>query len=764
MERGIVKDTTVDRLRAVKTYAYPIPGSYATNTAALANKMALGQLYYAREANADFVCITTPTLGIFTRQIYLSQSGYDPGNLYMMTLTENLDAVESIDLIGPFVDEFNNVYAISALAIQPSTGILFGATSGSSPTSYGYLVTINTTTGQVTPVGPLGGNAGTNPIIDMEFLIDGSLYGWRGNRSLQRINYDTGAATQIGPSYPGWGGGGFATDPVGNIYLTVNGSQGNLQTIDRLTGITTVLGQIDGDPNGYALTSLTICPNTGNNPMFAIYNVNQANERRLVRIDYTTLPTIPVTDVPGVALPDWASGMAWKIPSSNPKVVQIYNDLQNVSEGGMYGQFTAMLSSPAPQNMSIPFTVTGTASPSDYVLSDVQFTFLAGQTTSTITVTATVDNVPEPAETVIINMGVPTNPTFTVYPAPYNQAQMSIINVDRWISVFTTKSAAIVDNSVQAVMRLDLTVQSDQTLYVTYSLSGTATQGVDYTITPAVVEFPPYTSSQYIFITPLDDSVPLTDKSVIVTLTGVTGDPKFILSPVPSNITATASVVDAVQGSIYLDRNTAKYIQAIGPVFSAIAGDLTIEFYANFQNTGAGTWQWLWDARGGIWGSELYSLMWSMGASPFWSMYYPNGTITFASSPAVNVWRHYALTRQGGTWRFFINGNNANTFGLSFPPVPTNQITMGNSNNGFYPPDPTRGLLGWITNFRVTIGALYTANFTPSSTPLTALPGTILFIKGNVPTIPEADSSAITTNTMFNSGAIWSALSPFPFP
>ena len=46
-------------------------------------------------------------------------------------------------------------FAVTGLAVHPTTGILYGTTGNRSPASPGFLITINTTTGAGTPVGDL---------------------------------------------------------------------------------------------------------------------------------------------------------------------------------------------------------------------------------------------------------------------------------------------------------------------------------------------------------------------------------------------------------------------------------------------------------------------------------------------------------------------------------------------------------------------------------------------------------------------------------
>ncbi len=73
---------------------------------------------------------------------------------------------------------------------------------------------------------------------------------------------------------------------------------------------------------------------------------------------------------------------------------------------------TAQLSSVSSENVTVPFTVTGTASGADYTISASPITIAAGTTTGTATITITADSIHEVnGETVILTMGTPTNAT-----------------------------------------------------------------------------------------------------------------------------------------------------------------------------------------------------------------------------------------------------------------------------------------------------------------------------------------------------------------
>lgn len=93
---------------------------------------------------------------------------------------------------------------------------------------------------------------------------------------------------------------------------------------------------------------------------------------------------------------------------------------------------------------------------------------------------------------------------------------------------------------------------------------------------------------------------------------------------------------------------------------------------------------------------------------------------------SANTWTHIACVRNGSTFSIYINGiSSASTTSSvtinTLSSAPKNYIGRV-SNEG-----DTSAMIGYISNLRLVIGtAVYTANFTPSTTPLTAVSGTAL--------------------------------------
>ena len=118
------------------------------------------------------------------------------------------------------------------------------------------------------------------------------------------------------------------------------------------------------------------------------------------------------------------------------------------------------------------------------------------------------------------------------------------------------------------------------------------------------------------------------------------------------------------------------------------------------------------------------------GSPGGWSLNMANGI----SLPALNTWSHYALVRNGNTFTLYLNGTNVASATLSISiPAQGGVMAIGGLNSG------GNTINGYMANFRFVNGtAVYTSNFTPPTSPLTAIPNTQVLIQGFVDRSPNA--------------------------
>lgn len=136
----------------------------------------------------------------------------------------------------------------------------------------------------------------------------------------------------------------------------------------------------------------------------------------------------------------------------------------------------------------------------------------------------------------------------------------------------------------------------------------------------------------------------------------------------------------------------------------------------------------------------------------------PPGYFTYGRTYPMNHWYHVALTWNGTNGWLFINGVIEWTF--------TGAGGLTNDGNPFligqYQGQGQATPLGNISNFRVVKGtAVYTAPFTPPTSPLTAIPNTVLLLNTTNDSNFLKDTSP-SNFTVTNYGSVTSSpLNPF---
>ena len=144
-------------------------------------------------------------------------------------------------------------------------------------------------------------------------------------------------------------------------------------------------------------------------------------------------------------------------------------------------------------------------------------------------------------------------------------------------------------------------------------------------------------------------------------------------------------------------------------------------------------------------------------------MYTGNGASrTFTAggdaSYTANAWNHTAIVRSSGTMKCYINGYQTTAGTTSYSDTTawdTDRFIVGRAHGPSQP-----GFTGYVSNVRLVVGsAVYTSNFTPSTTPLTNITNTKLLICQTA-TITKDNSSNDVTGT--TSGTI-TAYTDSPF-
>ena len=191
--------------------------------------------------------------------------------------------------------------------------------------------------------------------------------------------------------------------------------------------------------------------------------------------------------------------------------------------------------------------------------------------------------------------------------------------------------------------------------------------------------------------------------------------------------------------------------------FQMGTGDFTIEWF-QYQLSGSGTNQRIFSI--GSWPSASIAV--SQEGSDTSKTFYAwlsSGNLIRSGINMQNSWIHYAICRSGSSLRVFQNGtqigstlSNSTNFNNT-----TQVLRLGNETT------TTAGAAfnGYITNFHWVKGtALYTANFTRPSAPITPVANTKLLLLATSSDTALSDSSG-TGKVGTATNVAWNALKPF---
>jgi len=194
-------------------------------------------------------------------------------------------------------------YAVTGLAVDPTTGVLYGSTTANSTASPNSIIRIDKNTGAGTLVGPTGNT--NHAIADIAFDSTGQLWGWSEETDeLVSINKATGALTIVGSNI-GSEGDGMDFDSGGTLYGMFNGASGDLFTVDTTTGDATVVTSLSGAPlpSGNMPAASFGCDGS---TLFALDGLNGNPQVSLVTVNTTTGAMTTIGDVTNNT-----DGLAW---------------------------------------------------------------------------------------------------------------------------------------------------------------------------------------------------------------------------------------------------------------------------------------------------------------------------------------------------------------------------------------------------------------------------------------------------------------------
>lgn len=168
-------------------------------------------------------------------------------------------------------------------------------------------------------------------------------------------------------------------------------------------------------------------------------------------------------------------------------------------------------------------------------------------------------------------------------------------------------------------------------------------------------------------------------------------------------------------------------------------GDFTAECWVNTSTITNATQPTLFTI-----GSDSGGLVVGFYSGAFYCYMAGTGGLMSSATLPLNQWVHVAWVRVGSTNTLYLNGIASATATNSSTLSSTGGVTVGKTGSSG---SSFNYFQGYVSNFRVNNTALYTANFTPSTSPLTAVSGTQLLTLQNSTIIDNSTNAFTITNT-----------------
>jgi len=265
----------------------------------------------------------------------------------------------------------------------------------------------------------------------------------------------------------------------------------------------------------------------------------------------------------------------------------------SVGESGTL-TITVQLSEISASDVIVPFTINGsstaTGSGTDFSITASPIVITAGNTTNTITITIASDAMDEYDETVVVDMGTPTNATqgaTTTHTA-------TITDDDAAPTVtFTAPSQSSANETGTMTIIAQLSAASGKNITVPFTVNGLSTatgSSTDYSITASPIIITTGNLSNNIIITIASDAIDENNETVIVDM----GTPTNATQGATTSHTATITDDDAAPSVTFTAASQSSTdetgIMTITAQLSTISGiDVTVPFTMNGSSTATGS-------------------------------------------------------------------------------------------------------------------------------------------------------------------------------
>ncbi|HEY2953268.1 MAG TPA: LamG-like jellyroll fold domain-containing protein, partial [Verrucomicrobiae bacterium] len=317
--------------------------------------------------------------------------------------------------------------------------------------------------------------------------------------------------------------------------------------------------------------------------------------------------------------------------------------------------------------LTVSFTLTGTAiNGTDYSPVPLTVSMPVGTASMDVTITPIDDAVLDPNETVILTLASGTN---YIVGSP-NTATAIIEDNEAALSIVATKADAAETGPTNALFTVSRTGSTAADLTVSYTIGGTASNGVDYLTLSGSVLIPAGFSSATITVTPIDDAIAEGRETIILTL---------VLPPGFGTVagSATASILDndAAPTFALQFNGVNQRVDINGGGSLNLVGNLTVEAWINRAAVGVqhSVFEKFGAANSGVGGYDLRI----SGDRVQFEVRDDGGravTVTGATAIPANTWVHVAGHWDGANLRVFVNGAQDGILANNRPPRAGNTL------------------------------------------------------------------------------------------
>ncbi|MCB1178108.1 MAG: hypothetical protein KDK36_11055, partial [Leptospiraceae bacterium] len=301
------------------------------------------------------------------------------------------------------------------------------------------------------------------------------------------------------------------------IPVTLSAPAGKTLTVDY-----SVLGSSTATGGGtdYTLSNGTLTFTAGSTSQNISLTINDDSTTEL---NETVI--IALANVTGGASLGTNTQHTYTIIDNDAPTVQFSSSSGNGAESTTTVNIPVSLSGAYGQIVTVNYSVTGgtaTGSGTDYTLSSGTLTFNPGTTSKDITVNVIDDSLDESDETIIITLDTPTNSslgTNTIHTYTINDNDNPPV-----VSFASFTSNSVDETSENRFIELTLSEASGQvvTVAVTDLLTGTATSGIDYTAISSSISFTPGTTTAYITVAVISDTLFEGNETINLTISSPT--------------------------------------------------------------------------------------------------------------------------------------------------------------------------------------------------------------------------------------------------